>query len=430
MEDIVISVKNISKKYVINTGYQLDTLRDKIIELVTYPIRAWKGTHKTKTKNFWALHDVSFDVKRGEILGIIGRNGAGKSTMLKILARITEPTSGEITLSGRVASLLEVGTGFNPELTGRENIYLNGAILGMKKAEISQKFAEIVDFSGIGDFIDTPVKRYSSGMYVRLAFAVAAHLDSDILLIDEVLSVGDFDFQKKSLEKINAMTKDSKKTVIFVSHSLQSVEKLCNRCIYFDKGVVAIDSKNVEAVIEKYSNSSTKNEHKSSWSTSKKGNNIWFSLKKVSVVGSKQSRGNYRYGEKVTLSIEGLLHKKHPAFQVGYALYSQKTGELLYWCSLNDVPRDRWPKVEVGHIQFTTEIPTHILNEGYYRIEPIIALNKIEWLYQPGNNSPAIYFNVEGGYPPNSMWTSYKPGYFAPLSDWYTNKITGAKKKK
>jgi lipopolysaccharide transport system ATP-binding protein len=248
--EVVIDVKNISKKYNITVGYEPDNLREKIVDILKLPINALKGTHKTKKKEFWALRDVSFQVKRGEVLGIIGRNGAGKSTMLKILSRITDPTTGIIKIKGRVASLLEVGTGFNPELTGRENIYLNGAIIGMPKAEIDHKLNDIIEFSGVKDFIDTPVKRYSSGMYVRLAFSVAAHLDSEILLLDEVLSVGDADFQKKSGDKMKQIV-SSGRTILFVSHSLQSVASICSRCIYLESGKVVMTG-NPATVITNY----------------------------------------------------------------------------------------------------------------------------------------------------------------------------------
>ena len=190
------------------------------------------------TEEFWALKDVSFEVKRGEVLGIIGRNGAGKSTLLKVLSRITEPTEGRVTIEGRVASLLEVGTGFHPELTGRENVYLNGAILGMTRAEIKRKFDEIVDFSGVERFLDTPVKRYSSGMYVRLAFAVAAHLEPEILIIDEVLAVGDAEFQKKCLGKMQDVAGHGR-TVLFVSHNMGAIERLCDNVVVLSQGRVA-----------------------------------------------------------------------------------------------------------------------------------------------------------------------------------------------
>ncbi|MGA1980106.1 MAG: ABC transporter ATP-binding protein [Sedimentisphaerales bacterium] len=196
---------------------------------------------------FWALRDISFDVQQGEVLGIIGRNGAGKSTLLKILSRVTTPTKGVVKIKGRVASLLEIGTGFHQELTGRENIYLNGAILGMTKAEIKSKFDDIVDFSGLEKFIDTPVKRYSSGMYVRLAFAVAAHLEPEILLVDEVLAVGDVEFQKKCLGKMEDVAKEGR-TILFVSHNMAAIRNLCQRTILIDKGELLMDSATSQVV--------------------------------------------------------------------------------------------------------------------------------------------------------------------------------------
>ena len=214
-------------------------LRDVIADTVRSPLRWLRNGHSAPqtVEDFWALKDVSFEVRQGEVIGIIGRNGAGKSTLLKILSRITEPTEGRVTLSGRVASLLEVGTGFHPELTGRENIFLNGAILGMTRAEIAQKFDEIVAFAGTERFLDTPVKRYSSGMYVRLAFAVAAHLEPEILIVDEVLAVGDAEFQQKCLGKMGEVA-HSGRTVLFVSHQLAVVENLCQLGLLLDRGRV------------------------------------------------------------------------------------------------------------------------------------------------------------------------------------------------
>lgn len=230
----VISVENLSKRYIIGHESRHDTLRDRLTHGARRLLRGQRN--KSEEEEFWALRDVSFDIRRGEVVGVIGRNGAGKSTLLKILSRITEPTSGRVTLRGRVASLLEVGTGFHPELTGRENIYLNGAILGMSKLEITRKFDEIVAFAEVERFLDTPVKRYSSGMYVRLAFAVAAHLEPEILIVDEVLAVGDQQFQEKCLGKIRQVTRQDARTVLFVSHNLKSVEQLCDRTIHLKNG--------------------------------------------------------------------------------------------------------------------------------------------------------------------------------------------------
>jgi len=247
MSNTLIKVENLSKKYIIGhqqEGRRYVALRDVISEgtksLVKGIFKPSVGNGKTPYEEFWALKDVSFEVKQGERIGIIGRNGAGKSTLLKLLSRITEPSEGRINLKGRVASLLEVGTGFHPELTGRENIYLNGAILGMTKVEIKKKFDEIVDFAEIEKFLDTPVKRFSSGMYVRLAFAVAAHLEPEILLVDEVLAVGDAQFQKKCLGRMGDVSKEGR-TVLFVSHNMTALKSLCNRTILLNKGELIKD---------------------------------------------------------------------------------------------------------------------------------------------------------------------------------------------
>ncbi len=237
----IIEVKNLGKQYRIGERQPYLALRDVLVNIAKSPSRWLRGKRSnlvTSKNDFWALKDINFNLEKGDVLGIIGRNGAGKSTLLKILSQITPPTTGEIRLYGRVGSLLEVGTGFHPELTGRENIYLNGAILGMRKKEIDKKFNDIVAFSGVEKFLDTPVKRYSSGMYVRLAFAVAAHLEPDILIVDEVLAVGDIEFQKKCLGKMKEVTNREGRTVIFVSHNMGAVRALCNKCILLEDGQI------------------------------------------------------------------------------------------------------------------------------------------------------------------------------------------------
>ena len=271
MSDIAIKVENISKLYrlgEVGTGTISQDLN-----------RWWAGvrgkedpfttvgetndrTSRGVSDFVWSLKDVNFEVKKGEVLGIIGRNGAGKSTLLKILSKITAPTTGKININGRIASLLEVGTGFHPELTGRENIFLNGAILGMSKTEIRSKFDEIVDFSGVERYIDTPVKRYSSGMYVRLAFAVAAHLEPEILIVDEVLAVGDSDFQKKSLGKMQAVSRDEGRTILFVSHSMDTISKICSKAILLNKGTVETSGFVNEVVSYYVSNSINENKNR------------------------------------------------------------------------------------------------------------------------------------------------------------------------
>ena len=253
----LIQVKNLSKRYnITHQKGQYVALRDILTFAIKHPLktlihRANKILGRTTKEDFWALKDVNFSINKGEVVGVIGRNGAGKSTLLKILTKITPPTEGEVTMTGRVASLLEVGTGFHPELSGRENIFLNGAILGMTRREIAGKFDSIVEFSGIGKFIDTPVKRYSSGMYVRLAFSVAAHLEPDILLIDEVLAVGDAEFQRKCLGKMEEVTNKDGRTILFVSHNMSAIHKICSKSILLDKGKIIMQGKTKD-VVEKY----------------------------------------------------------------------------------------------------------------------------------------------------------------------------------
>ena len=240
--DIAISVRNLTKEFSIAHEEKHTTLAERIVSRVKHPLR--RATRET----FAALKDVSFEIHKGDVVGIIGRNGSGKSTLLKLLSNITQPTRGEIDLYGRVGSLLEVGTGFHPELTGRENIFLNGAILGMRRPEIRRRFDEIVQFAEVEKFLDTPVKRYSSGMYVRLAFAVAAHLNPEILIVDEVLAVGDVEFQDKCLGKMQDVAKEDGRTVIFVSHNMAAVESLCTRGILLHAGQIVLDSPAHEAV--------------------------------------------------------------------------------------------------------------------------------------------------------------------------------------
>jgi lipopolysaccharide transport system ATP-binding protein len=262
----VIQVTNLSKAYQLgqfSTGTLTQDLKrwwaltrgkeDPFLKIGETNDRSVKGSSNV----VWSLKDINFEIKQGDAVGIIGKNGAGKSTLLKILSQITSPTTGQMKVKGRIASLLEVGTGFHPELTGRENIFLNGAILGMRKAEIIRKFDEIVAFSGIEKYIDTPVKRYSSGMYVRLAFAVAAHLESEILIVDEVLAVGDAEFQKKCLGKMNDVSKGEGRTVLFVSHNIRSINELCNQGILLDKGKI-ISSGEIKTVVDYYENNNRK----------------------------------------------------------------------------------------------------------------------------------------------------------------------------
>lgn len=293
MANTVIKVENLSKQYRlgnvglgtishdVNRWYQTTIRRreDPYLKIGEENDRSVKGI----SEYVWALRDINFEVKQGEVLGIIGRNGAGKSTLLKILSRTTSPTTGQIKMKGRVASLLEVGTGFHPELTGRENIFLNGAILGMTKQEIKNKFDEIVDFSGVERYIDTPVKRYSSGMYVRLAFAVAAHLEPEILIVDEVLAVGDAEFQKKALGKMKDVSGKDGRTVLFVSHNMTSIETLCQTAILLSRGGIE-KMGNTSEVIKAYLKKTLINSLKREWSNGERPGSEFVKIKKAEII--------------------------------------------------------------------------------------------------------------------------------------------------
>ncbi|WP_036251737.1 ABC transporter ATP-binding protein [Methylobacter sp. BBA5.1] len=309
MSDAVIKVENLSKKYVIahqtNGSGGRGTLRDAITD-------GFKSVSKRFTKksdidpgheDFWALNDISFEIKQGDRVGIIGRNGAGKSTLLKILSRITEPTHGRITIEGRVASLLEVGTGFHAELTGRENIFLNGAILGMSRQEIKRKFDEIVDFSEVEKFLDTPVKRYSSGMYVRLAFAVAAHLEPEILIVDEVLAVGDIEFQDKCLGKMQEISQKHQRTVIFVSHNMAAINALCSRSILLRNGQLVADGKTGE-IIPLYAQPIGKNNSDLMQRADRKGNKMVIATNVSFCNASNLAINNIHCGDDITIRID------------------------------------------------------------------------------------------------------------------------------
>lgn len=315
----MIEVNNISKCYRIGLKNKTDkTLCGTILDGLVSPLKNIKRLRSLtnfkdiqSSKNFnsqpqdviWALDDISFKVKKGEVIGIIGPNGAGKSTLLKILSRITEPSSGNIKLYGRVSSLLEVGTGFHPELTGRENIYLNGTILGMSRKEINHKFDEIVAFSEIGKFLDTPVKRYSSGMYVRLAFAVAAHLDPEIFLVDEVLSVGDYRFQEKCLGKMQDVTTQGR-TVLFVSHNMKAVSQICTRTLLIKNGKL-IDSGDTNRIISLYTGRSKSQPAKKSWKTNDAPGNHSVKLLEVSARDKNDNvKSTFRYDEPIQIKVK------------------------------------------------------------------------------------------------------------------------------
>ena len=422
----VITVENLSKKYII--GHQKQERYTALRDMLTDGARRFtrKLIHPFATpendpthEEFWALKDVNFDIKQGDRVGIIGRNGAGKSTLLKILSRITEPTSGRISIKGRVASLLEVGTGFHPELTGRENIFLNGAILGMSKAEIKSKFDEIVAFAEVERFLDTPVKRYSSGMYVRLAFAVAAHLEPEILIVDEVLAVGDAQFQKKCMGKMQDAGSEGR-TVLFVSHNMNAIEQLCTSAICLSHGSVSQQGKDVRNVIKEYLASDLESAQVTEWvNPDITKDSPWFSLRKFCLT---DAHGNtlsmpVTNDSEIWVQLEAEINEVDQALTVGYQIYAE--GELpLYWSCQADGAEGDWPVLHKGMNKLRSKIPPRFLNEGSYRIEMIGGLYNRQWLYEPNVNSPSIYLNIQGGLSDSPYWMVKRPGIMAPIFRW------------
>lgn len=375
--------------------------------------------HNHPTDFFWALDNVSFEIKQGDVVGIIGRNGAGKSTLLKVLSRITEPTRGDVWLHGRVGSLLEVGTGFHPELSGRENIFLNGTILGMKRREISKKFDEIVAFAEIEKFLDTPVKHYSSGMYMRLAFAVAAHLEPEILLIDEVLAVGDAQFQKKCLGKMGEVAKQGR-TVLFVSHNMNAVETLCKSVLLLRSGQLHGFDSDVRNSIKQYLFGTSEEDHSNLWvNTKSMYANSWFFPHKLSICDESGQclHGSIRNDQDVWVTIEADIKTLDPALTIGYCIVSED-GHTIYWSYQTDTPEDSWPRMHIGRNTLRSKLPHQLLNEGTYRIELIGGLHFREWLFQPGSNAPSILLTIQGGLSNSPLWTARRPGILAPVLQW------------
>jgi lipopolysaccharide transport system ATP-binding protein len=296
----IISARGVSKRYVLGAAVKrTNSLREALSNAMKLPFQRMRGGTEAD-REFWALRDVGFDIEPGQVVGIVGRNGAGKSTLLKVLSRITEPTRGRIELRGRIASLLEVGTGFHAELTGRENVYLNGTILGMRKREIDRKFDEIIAFAEVERFIDTPVKRYSSGMYVRLAFAVAAHLDPEILVIDEVLAVGDAEFQRKCLGKMGDVAQEGR-TVLFVSHNMAAVRGLCSRGILLDQGRVAIDGETDRVIAAYLAGSRGASNDPKAWHYRNRADRI--AIEEVEVLMAGEPTATVQSGEEVTFRL-------------------------------------------------------------------------------------------------------------------------------
>lgn len=363
----IILAENIGKKYTI--GRQRDgryvALRDVITDRFrSLTTRRKRNAAEVETGEFWALRNINFELERGGRLGIIGRNGAGKSTLLKILSSITEPTTGKLTLRGRVASLLEVGTGFHPELTGRENIYLNGAILGMNRAEIARKFDEIVEFAGVETFLETPVKRYSSGMYMRLAFAVAAHLEPEILVVDEVLAVGDAEFQRKCLGKMESVGREGR-TILFVSHNMGAVQQLCPQSLLLEKGEIIASGPSTE-VVSRYLAMGTQVFGEREWASVEEapGSDV-VRLKAVRVIDATgKVRTEFALGEPVNLEIEYWVLSDIRYIDVSFYLTNERGDLLLVTADDSmDVPGGGRPRPRGLH-KSVCHIPANFFNDG------------------------------------------------------------------
>jgi lipopolysaccharide transport system ATP-binding protein len=421
MEKPIISVKNLGKRYSLGLGggERYRALRDVMANSVKNLFK--KNNKKEYPQEIWALKDVTFDIRAGDKVGIIGRNGAGKSTLLKILSEITEPTEGEAHIHGRVASLLEVGTGFHPELTGKENIFMNGAILGMRRAEIKKKFDEIVDFAEIEKFLDTPVKRYSSGMYVRLAFAVAAHLEPEILLIDEVLAVGDAQFQKKCLGKMENISKGGR-TILFVSHNMGAIEQLCSSAMLLKNGKISSRSDNVLSVIKDYVFMDDSSDAPCYWENPETGefDNDYFKPLKFffsDEEGQEIRQMPIRNDRDLWINIVGEVRKLDPALYFGIGVFTE-TETFLFGSMFFDGPKDVWPVIKLGYNALKCKLPKHTLNEGLYKVEIHGGLLHKEFYFYPGMNNPKIFFEIKGGLSESPLWLGKRLGLFAPIFVW------------
>lgn len=415
-----IKVEHLSKRYYIGANKGNTMLREQIMDALASPFRnlARFGQSSTsETDAIWALKDVSFEVEPGEVVGVIGRNGAGKSTLLKILTRITEPTEGRAEFRGRIGSLLEIGTGFHPELTGRENIFLSGAIRGMTRAEIKKYFDEIVEFSGVEKFLDTPVKRYSSGMHVRLGFAIAAHLQPEILLVDEVLAVGDVEFQKKCLGKMGDVAK-SGRTILFVSHNMNAIEKLCSRCMLLKNGELKCFGE-TGTVIPEYLSGFSANVSSCWVNPGNEYDNRWFKPIRALICDGDGTplRGPVSNTQQCFFRIEGEVKEVNNKLLLGFNLYDHK--ETLIFVSMTcDASEEQWPKVHVGRNILQVPLPRRILNEGQYVLRPFGWIHKLERLFDVNEDKAKLSYEILGGLSDSSMWTKNRGGFIAPVLKW------------
>jgi lipopolysaccharide transport system ATP-binding protein len=417
MSDIVVKVENLGKQYKIgSTIDRSPTLRDAIVRAAQRPMRRLRGEARPSKETIWAMRGISFEVKRGQVLGVIGRNGAGKSTLLKVLSQITEPTEGYARITGRVGSLLEVGTGFNQELTGRENIFLNGAILGMKRREILKKFDEIVNFSGVEKFIDTPVKRYSSGMYLRLAFSVAAHLEPEILVVDEVLAVGDADFQRKCLGKMSDVASEGR-TVLFVSHNMSAVLRLTDSAIVLERGKLVYDAPTQEAV-EFYMSSGYSQTSERKWTPEEIPSSAApfrpIALRVVNPRG--QTTDLVRSIEPLTVEVEYELDAPIQGLRVGVYLLTIR-GDWVFTSFDTDSAEqyNQFATREAGRYVNRCQIPADFFNESQYVLGINASSYRIKSYFQEEH---ALTFSIDSMGAPGKQWPEVRLGTIRPRLNW------------
>jgi len=425
MKNTVISVENLTKRYdlgVIGTGTLARDLNRWWAHLRGKPdpySRIGQQDHfKRKDETILALEDISFKVEQGEALGIIGKNGAGKSTLLKILSRVTAPTIGIVRINGRVGSLLEIGTGFHPELTGRENVFLNGSILGMRKEEVQKRFDEIVQFSGVERYIDTPVKRYSSGMYVRLAFAVAAHLDPEILIVDEVLAVGDAEFQKKCLGKMGDVAGEGR-TVLFVSHNMQAIQNLCDRAIVLSEGKEVFDGSPSDAMFH-YLKTTTTTKTQSTWQFEDAPGNEYINLLKVSIRNVNSNGNNDLFTINDDLMVEIEFENKIPGEnELDVTLHLRDERNILVFVTSTVYELDH--KLQPGKYYANCKIPKNLLNQGTY------TFNRLLFVKDHGRviyeHPDVLTFDVVRPGTGKLGWMGKKEGIIRPVLPWEIEKI-------
>ncbi|WP_100629618.1 ABC transporter ATP-binding protein [Algoriphagus formosus] len=419
MSDTIIKVENLSKRYRIGLQEKkADTFAQQLWNNLKAPVKNFQrikslGKFDEEEESVhWALKDVSFEVKQGEVLGIIGKNGAGKSTLLKILSKITEPTSGRIEMNGRVAALLEVGTGFHPELTGRENIYMNGTILGMTKKEIDRKLDEIIDFSGVEKYVDTPVKFYSSGMRVRLGFSVAAHLEPEILIIDEVLAVGDFEFQKKCLGKMKDVSV-SGRTVLFVSHNLEAVKNLCDRVLLIENGII-VKNDRTTSVIDFYLQKSISSNRKIEWDFKSAPGDDMAKFKSVELIGSNSGEKNYIDREEdFEISIWFWILEFNQEINLSLRFFTG-TGE----CLMNLHSQLPGVKLDKGLHNAKCLIPGKLLNDGLFSISVMIVKDSSKVLCHVKD---VLSFEVVETRMREMNWLGKIPGFIRPEINFSIN---------